>query len=340
MSKSVPQLSALTSPATGDLLHIVRSNVDYKILYENLVADVNGLHGNTIFVDSIRGNDSTGEVENPAKPFLTIAAAHTASAAYYTGGTAPSSTNVIVMKIRGTFSENVLMKTYHNYDINDSIITGRWYDSSIVVCKVHGVGTLMANTGVSIYVFQISYASSITIYSDIIVGTILTADTSSSVFLRARSLSSTSYCLDIQDGRIECEYTDISATSKPAINMGDSCAGIFANCQITSDDHCIRTNSTASNTSNLTLRRCRVGTTKTNGHAILLDTNTGTSMAVKIINCTLVANGTGNSIDSAQAINVAIHGACQTNLTHDTGNVTLIVGTVANGRYLIDAAVV
>lgn len=340
MSKSVSQLTALTSPATGDLLHIVRSNVDYKILYENLVSDVNGLYGNTIFVDSINGNDSTGEVENPAKPFLTIAAAHTASAAYYTGGTAPTSTNVIVMKLRGTFSEDVLLRTYHNYDINDSIITGKWYDSSIVVCKVHGIGTLMANIGVSAYVFNISYGSSITIYADIIVGTILTGHTDADVFVRARSLSSTSYVFDIQDGRAECEYTDISAVGKPAIHIGESCRGIFSNCQITSDDNCIDTNSTASNTSVLTIRRCRVGTTKVNGHAISLTTNTGSSMSIKIISSTLVANGTGKSINAAQATTVDIHGACQTNLTHDTTDVTLAVGTVANGRFLIDAAVI
>lgn len=35
MSKSVPQLSAITTPSNDDLLHVVRSNVDYKMTTEN-----------------------------------------------------------------------------------------------------------------------------------------------------------------------------------------------------------------------------------------------------------------------------------------------------------------
>lgn len=39
--KSVPQLNAITSVASGDLFHVVRSNIDYKLDYDNLLSQLN-----------------------------------------------------------------------------------------------------------------------------------------------------------------------------------------------------------------------------------------------------------------------------------------------------------
>lgn len=41
MSKSVDQLTAITSSATADLYHVVRSGVDKKITHANLFANIN-----------------------------------------------------------------------------------------------------------------------------------------------------------------------------------------------------------------------------------------------------------------------------------------------------------
>jgi hypothetical protein len=54
--------------------------------------------------------------------------------------------------------------------------------------------------------------------------------------------------------------------------------------------------------------------------------------------CTLIATGTGNSILAGAAQNVLIYGACEANIAVN-GNITLVVGTVANGRYLVSASV-
>lgn len=40
--KSVPQLTALTSSTSGDLYHVVRSNIDYKIDFDNLQSSILG----------------------------------------------------------------------------------------------------------------------------------------------------------------------------------------------------------------------------------------------------------------------------------------------------------
>lgn len=40
--KSIPQLTAQTSSIAGDLFHIVRSSVDYKIEYTNLASSIRG----------------------------------------------------------------------------------------------------------------------------------------------------------------------------------------------------------------------------------------------------------------------------------------------------------
>lgn len=40
--KSVPQLTAITSTTSGDLYHVVRSNIDYKIDYDDLAESIRG----------------------------------------------------------------------------------------------------------------------------------------------------------------------------------------------------------------------------------------------------------------------------------------------------------
>ena len=42
MSKSIPQLTAQTSTTSGDLYHLVRSNIDYKIDYDDLAESIRG----------------------------------------------------------------------------------------------------------------------------------------------------------------------------------------------------------------------------------------------------------------------------------------------------------
>jgi hypothetical protein len=335
MSKSIPQLTAKTSAEADDLLHIVRDNVDYKITYENFVADVNGRYGNTIFINSVTGNDITGEVENPAKPFATFAAARTASVAYYTGGTSPSSTNLITFDVRGTFSENISLLDFHSYNLNDSYITSNITDPSAVNCTIYGNGTL---TSVGNVIF-LAYGSSVSLYAKRVVGGFRLDDASAALRVVVYNIVTTgASTLTLNAGNVTFFNAIISNTGAPLCQQGVAGSVLFRNCELTSDQEVIKTG-TASNSSSVIIRNSRLKTTGTNYDTINLLTNTGTNMYLSIMGSTLIANGTGNCIDAAQATNVRIYGACETNLTHDTGNVTLLVGTVANNRFVIDTNV-
>lgn len=335
MSKSIPQLTAKTSATTGDLFHLVRSNVDYKILYEDLVADINSRYGNTIFVNSVSGNNSTGEVENPAKPFQTLAAARTAGVAYYTGGTAPSSTNIITMDVRGRFSENISLVNFYSYNLNDSVITGTIIDIvGGVNCIIYGNGVISSSGTV----VSLSYASALTINAYSVSGTYILSDTLATCYTDARYVTATnSNICNSGAGSLTFINADMSNTGAPLIQGAIIGTVIMIECSLVSAQE-IYKSPTGSNTSIITFRRCRLRTTGTNYDAINLLTNTGTNTTLTINDCTLIANGSGNSIDAAQATNVYCYGRNQVNLTHDTGNVTFLVGTVANYGFVIDAA--
>ena len=54
---------------------------------------------------------------------------------------------------------------------------------------------------------------------------------------------------------------------------------------------------------------------------------------------TLIGTNTGNCFYATSSKSAYIYSACQSNVSVN-GNVTLLVGTVANGRYLIDSNVI
>ena len=334
MSKSVPQLTAQLSPATGDLLHIVRGGIDYKITYEDFISLIYGPTGNTVYVNSVYGDDATAQVENPAKPFLTIAAAHAASAAYWTGGTAPSAANIITFKIKGTFTENVTLKNYHNYDISDSDITGLIGDGGVSTNSIiYGNGSIAATSS---NVLQATAASTIVVKIYSITGRIVPAHASAFI-----NISGVQYMyvnndnvFNLVDGTLWVDNCYITGFGQPVLLTGNEGTAIFRDCVFLSDNEILKT-PTSANTSVIKFDNCYMKTTGSNKDTVNLLTNTGGNVALTLKNCTLIANGTGNSIDAAQATNVYIQGSCETNLTHDTGNVTLLGGTVANGRFLI-----
>lgn len=296
--------------------------------------------GNTIFVNSVTGSDTTGMVENIDKPFATIAAAHTASAAYYTGGNAPSATKVVTLVLIGNFSENVNIRPYHNYCVDGTTVTGSWSDvsyASACVCKIYGKGNL-TYSGDLLY---LTYGSTISIDVSSTSGTFSVQNSSATLYLRVfESATRTGKAIIYRPvGTVNVYNSTLSCTGAAAIKLWTSGTVRLINCQVSSNMEAVITDSTSANTSTLVVRESKLSTSGTNYDCINLTTNTGGNVYIQLKNCTLIANGTGNSIDAAQATNVRIYGSCETNLTHDSGNVTLLVGTVANGRFLIDTNV-
>lgn len=291
----------------------------------------------TIYVDSLKGSDTAGQVENPLRPFATIAAAHTASAAYYTGGTAPSSSNIITIVIIGAFSETIQLKSFHNYDIERATLTGGFSDSTVlggVTCSIYGQGTI--SNAIAIF---LSYAS--TVYVDVkSIDGAVSVSGSGTLNIRAKAWSySSSSLITFAAGTINVSDTVMSCTGYSMLVSNATGGAVkFVNCEMTGNQEILKT-VTGSNSSTAIFKFCKLKTTGTNYDTINLLTNTGSNLTLELYSCTLVANGTGNSIDAAQATNVKIYGSCETNLTHDTGNVTLQIGTVANGRFLIDTNV-
>lgn len=334
MSKKISQLPSVVSMQDTDLLTLVRGGLNYKIDYEDFKSDTFSKVSRTVFVDSTYGDNSTGEVENPGKPFLTIAGAHVASAAYWTGGTAPTSTNMINFIIKGTFTESVTMLNYHRYNISGSIVTGQWIDNGANINSViYGSGIIFNTSGNVVGLTGSS--STLTIDVDQTIGRFVSTG-ANSIYVSSKSSAALSDNLvNIQAGTIifyNC-YS-LSSSTQPLCLTGPAGTIKFLNCTMVSDKEIITTN-TATTATIIVIEGCTLKTTGTNYDTINLLTNTGTNVTLTIKDSTLIANGTGNSIDAAQATNVQIQGSCQTNLTHDTGNVTLLGGTVANGRFLI-----
>ena len=339
MSKSVPQLTEKTDTEDNDLLHIVRSNVDYKQKRSNFITNIKSRYGNTIFVNSVSGDDVTGEVENPARPFQTITAASTASAAYYTGGIAPSSTNIITMDIRGTFTEAISLINFHNYNLNDSYLTTAIFDVvGGVNCTIYGNAYITATGGTTI--MSVAGPSVIYIKCKTMVGSFYMTNALATIDVDCNIVSQTNNSITlITDGTITFRNASMTNSGASMFFMVGAGSVRVVECNCISNNEILKT-STVSSTAVATFRRSKLETSGTNFDTINLLTNTGTNLTLILNGCTLIANGTGNSIDAAQATNVYIYASCNTNLTHDTGNVTLLLGTVANGRYLIAAATI
>ena len=108
---------------------------------------------NTVFV-SKNGSDSTGVVERLDLPFSSITAATTAALAYYTGGTAPSATNRILIKVfSGNYTERIVLRNYVDYDLTNCILdlqSGANYtiDDNNVACNsiIYGNATIKRST--------------------------------------------------------------------------------------------------------------------------------------------------------------------------------------------------
>lgn len=146
MSKSIPQLNAITSATTGDLLHIVRSNVDKKILFEDFKNSITSSTNNTVWVDSIYGNNATGALENQARPYQTITAAQTAAVA--AGGVWNIQIN------NGTYSDYNLGATLMNYIFapGAEIVTNKtcFFDGGVaMVFNVFGYGRFESTSAIA-----------------------------------------------------------------------------------------------------------------------------------------------------------------------------------------------
>lgn len=336
----ISQLTATTTLNTTDEFALARSGTNRKVAFSDLRNEISSFVGNTIFVDSIYGNDLTGEVENQAKPFATIAAAHAAGAAYWTGGTAPSLTNQITMNINGYFVEDVVIVSYYNYDLNGAI-EGYLEDNTVVaVCSIYGSGTIGIKSGIAISLLA---ASQLIVKIDNIYGTVELVDSGSTIQIYDANMIATSTSSNFYRciGAIKCYNCYITAVTAENIEFGDQGIYEFNNCSMASVSRRVVYPSTVnSNSTYLTFNDCYLLTAGTNLPTIEFRNASGTNPRLILKDCTLISNGSGNSIRAAQATNVYIYGSCQTNLTHDTGDVTLLVGTVANGRFLIDAAVI
>lgn len=126
--------------------------------------------GTTVFVDSIYGVDATGAVENRQKPFLTIAAARAAALAYWNGigHAAPSATNRILIDVKGTFLEQIVLSNYIDWNLNDSIIdlqAGALYtiDDNNVACDsiIYGNARILRSTAGTLGCIRTQNASTI-----------------------------------------------------------------------------------------------------------------------------------------------------------------------------------
>ncbi len=86
-------------------------------------ATANGVtFNNKVFVAK-NGSDATGLVQRLDLPFLTIAAARAAATAFWTGGTAPSATNRILIDVMpGYYTEGVILDNFVDYNLNDCVI--------------------------------------------------------------------------------------------------------------------------------------------------------------------------------------------------------------------------
>lgn len=290
---------------------------------------------NTIYVDSVNGSDVTGVVENASLPFATINAANVASVTHLTA----TATDRVVFILRGYFNENIGLRNYHNYDINSSYINGYVLDSvfgAAVNCNIYGKGVL-ANAGNDGIV--ISYGSTIYINIYAITSTIRISGGGAIVDITADIISATSSPVAaITSGNTRIRNATVSSTGSNLVAQGVSGAIIFSNCQLSSDNELLKTSTTASNSSTAEFRRCKLYTSGTNFDCVKLTTTAGGNVNMLFTDCAFVTNGTGACIKVAQATNVRIHGSCQSNLTY-SGAVTFLVGTVANGRFLVDTNV-
>jgi hypothetical protein len=290
---------------------------------------------NTIFVDSANGSDATGVVENSALPFKTINAAHTASIAHLTA----TSTDWVTFVLIGYFNEDIAIRNYHNYDINKAYINGTVTDipyGSAVISRIYGYGTLDNVGNSSIFIL---YGSTVTINVYSILAKVEVGHASANVDITARVCTTTGTLFaNCSAGTLTVRDADVSNTGTYLVSQ--SVAGLvkFVGCQLGSNYEILKTNSTASNSSAVEFRRCKLYTSGTNKSCVELTTNTGTNVDMLFSNCTFVANGTGACIKVAQATNVRIHGACEANLTY-SGAVTLKVGTVANNRFIVSTDV-
>lgn len=345
MSKSIPQLSAVTSAQAGDLLHLVSSNVDKKIDFSALKSSIMALSYKTIFVDSYYGSDVTGAVEDPAKPFATIAAALTAGQAYFVSGLAPSASEPVLVKINGTFSEDLELIDYYNYDLGASVISGMVYDNGVDVnCIVYGKATI-GTTGQNPCIELTASNSNVSLTATHLWGESLIDNTCTLRVYDAQFAQTTGFQLQIYGGTIylyNCYMVNTSTSGSRYSNIQIESAGYLDmhDCILYSSKSCIETVNASSTTGYISSNGCYMKTIGTNFDCINLTTSSGSNITLILKDTTLIANGTGNSIDASQATNVKIYGRCQTNLTHDAGNVTLQVGTVANGGFIIDTNVI
>ncbi len=124
--KKITALTALTSPDDADVFPLadVSTNITKKITWSNikaalltyLSAMIYTTVYNTVFV-SDNGSDTTGLVQRPDKPFLTLAAARTAAITL-----SPTSTKrILIAVLSGRYTEQLVLYNYIDWDLRTSI---------------------------------------------------------------------------------------------------------------------------------------------------------------------------------------------------------------------------
>ncbi len=287
---------------------------------------VNGLSptvqiANTVFVAK-NGNDSTGLIERLDKPFLTVAAARAAIAAGYTGGSAPSATNRIRMVVfSGLWTEAINLLNFVDYDLNDAVFNVSTGQSPLITdngvaadCVIYGVAELTrSNGGTNPLGVQIGHASS-------------------NVTVNAKKILAYNYAIAGSAGTLTVNCPSISSTN--AIGILNSGATMVINNAVITSSTSLAVSTQAATVSNLKLTNCKlVAGTATNQAAL---GNAGTGEVI-VKDCIFVADGVGGGI--AVTNDVYVYGRCVSNKAV-TGAGSLLVGTVANYGFVVDAAVV
>lgn len=273
---------------------------------------------NSVFVAK-NGNDSTGLVERLDKPFLTYAAARAAALAYWTGGTAPSATNRILIKIfSGLWEEALILADYVDLDLTDgvySLNTGERAlitdNSSACNCIIYGNAELIRGNADAIqHVLHINNASS-------------------NVILYANKARSYNQAIYNENGTSQLFINSVVSTNSRAVRIIDG------SCTIEGGDYSSSSAGSSAQAVTIAAGILIVKNAKlssgggSNKEAVL-----GVGGNITINNCVLVADGSAESIVSTN--DVKIYGRCVSN---KTTTATLLVGTIANDGYVVSTDV-
>ena len=109
-------------------------SVKHSTLMSQLTANVpEAVYSTVIFVDTIYGNDATGLAGNSSKPFLTIAAAVSATVTL-----SPNSSNRVLIHLRtGYYAENINLTNYVDFYADPSVMIDGGVSDSVAAMAVN-----------------------------------------------------------------------------------------------------------------------------------------------------------------------------------------------------------